>query len=400
MTKENSKYPSFLIIQYALVYMGIAVYVPFISLYLDSIGYSNTTIGALDALSPLVAIFAQPVWGMAGDRAKDKNNVLKVLFIGTAVCSLLYPVWTNIYYIFGITVLFSYFQTSIIPINDTIALEYLRAIKGEFGPLRAVGTISFAIMVAIGGMILNININYMFVIIFIILTASFVVTLKFPEIKGYQSEGNKVALWELFRNRRLMTYMVFGLVIQLGFNFYTGFFPLYFKQIGGSNALYGWVMFVMAMSEVPFLLFADRIFSRMGIKSILVVSSVFTGVRWILVYFVKNPYVILPISLIHGPTFMAVVYSMVVYINNNVRKELRATGQTMNALIVMALPRIIANFFGGMLSDVVGIRQVFLYISIVNFTATLLFGALFILNSRFKSSMSKTILLSKSKNTA
>ena len=217
----------------------------------------------------------------------------------------------------------------------------------------------------------------MFVMYFTVLAVTFLMVLKLPHIKGHQSGGDRVALWELFRNRELLFLMFFSLIYHSTLGFYYSFFPIYYREIGGNSVLLGWVMFISAVSEIPFLLFADKIVNKIGITYTLTASAAATAVRWLLIHLAKSPFAVLPISMLHGVAFIVFTYCMATYINREVPKELRASGQTLNWLIAMGLARIIGSVIGGVLSDMIGIRQVFLYTSLLNFGAVMVFGGIF-----------------------
>lgn len=363
---------------YALIYIGNGIYGPFISIYLKGIGLNGATIGSLMALGPFVAVIAQPVWGMAGDRAKSKNSVLKALLAGSAVAVALYPLSTNIYFLFTIIMIYTFFQTSVTPISDTITLEHIDSAGGNFGHIRLSGTIGYAIAAVVTGFFVKENVTNMFVLYFLVLAATFLVVFKLPPVKGHQSEGNKLSMWKLFQNRELVLLMSLNGVVQITLGFYYSFFSIYCKEMGGDDILIGWAMFVSAISEIPFLLFADKILKKLGVKGTLLISAGGTGVRWLLTSLVTNPYMFLPLSLMHSMGFAILTFSMATYINKSVPKELRASGQTMNSLIGLGLARIIGSMGGGFLSDLVGIRQVFQYVAILDFIAAAAFGAIFL----------------------
>lgn len=377
-------YPFIFILFYALVYMGNAVYGTFIPLYLDHLGFSKTIVGTLLSLGPFIAIIAQPVWGMAGDRASAKNNVLKILLLGCALTVLAYPVSTSIYYLFTIIAIFTFFQTPVVPLGDAITLEYIELTQWKFGPIRMAGTIGYALMSIAAGAAARHNINNIFPLYFAITLLTLAAVFKLPIVKGHQSGGRKMAVWKLFHNRELVVLMSLNLIAMITLGFYYSFFSIYYKQLGGDSALLGWGMFISAASEIPFLLFADRIIRRLGSKGTLIMSILVMAIRWFLLYAVTDVYVILGMNILHGLSFIVMAYSMVTYINKNVPKELRASGQTMNGLIGMGLARIAGSIFGGFLSDMVGTQKVFLYASILNFTAVAVFGTVFLIQDRKK----------------
>ncbi|MDK2903737.1 MAG: transporter, family, 3-phenylpropionic acid transporter [Clostridiales bacterium] len=375
--EERNNYLYYFISFYALSYMVNAVYGTFMPVYLDHIGYGQTAIGTLLALGPFIAMIAQPVWGIAGDRAKAKNIILQILLLGSAISIIMYPLSQSFYYLVFIMAMYTFFQTSIGPLIDAITLEYIEKTHWKFGLIRMAGTIGFAVMSVVAGAIAKRYIGAIFVLCFAVIILNFIISFFLPKVKGYQFNAPKVPIWELFKNRELVLLMIFNLIIQTTLGFYYAFFPIYFRNMGGDNALLGWAMFISAMSEIPFLLFADKILNKIGVYYTLLGSGIVAAVRWLILHFVTNPYVVLPLQALHGLIFIVLSIALATYINREVPKALRASGQTMNGLIGMGLSRIIGSMLGGTLSDMVGIRQVFLYSSLLAFATVAAFGFIF-----------------------
>jgi len=354
--------------------MTNAVYGTFIPVYLDSIGYGQIAIGSLLAVGPFVSILAQPVWGTLGDRARSKNDILKILIFGSAVTVLMHRLSENYYYLLFIMAAFTFFQTSISPISDTITLESLDRSSWKFGPIRMAGTLGYALMAVIAGAYAKSSINGIFFLYFCIAIAAFLVTYRLPTVRGHQTKEQKVPARRLFKNKKLVVLMAFGMVLQITLGFYYSFYSLYLKQMGANNSLLGWAMFLSAISEVPFLIFADRILKKLGTEYTLLGSALAMGLRWFILYKTTDPYFALMSQLLHGINFIVLQYSMATYINETVPKELKAIGQTINTLFGVGISRIIGSFFGGFLSERFGIQSVFLYGSLLAFSAVFVFS--------------------------
>ena len=378
---SNKIYPYHFLFLYAFTYACNAVYNTFVPVYLKNTGFSQSLIGTLLAMGPFVAVIAQPLWGMASDRAKTKNQVLKLLIAGSAVAIILFPLSTNFYYIFALIAIFTFFQTSINPISDTITLECLENTRWKFGPIRLAGTLGFALTSIITGTVANLNINNIFILYFAVAAVAFLTTLKLPSVKGHQSGGTRVALWEMFKNRELVLLLCFNMVIFTTLGYYYSFFPIYYRQMGADNMLLGISAFVSAISELPFLLLANKILEKFGIKFTLICSAAVMGIRWLLLFLASGIYVIPFINALHGFSFIVFSYCFITYINKEVPKELRASGQTMNVLVGMGIARIIGSIAGGVLSDAIGVKRIFLYNSILNFLAIAIFGSIFLIVS-------------------
>ncbi|CAG7648576.1 Multidrug resistance protein MdtG [Paenibacillus solanacearum] len=347
---------------YAIVYMGNAVYGTYIPVYFQSIGATPSQIGTLLSLGPLVAVLAQPIWGTVSDRAKTKNAILAILLIGSGAAILLFPLSHMFYYLLLMVCLFTFFQTSIFAISDAITLEELEKHKTwSFGSIRMGGTFGFAAMSITFGFLAKSDINYLFPVYAAVMLASLVLLSRFPRIAGYQSGGSKMQMSVLFKNRKLMTYMGINLLLQITLGYYYSFFPVYFRDMGGDNVLLGWSMVISSLSEIPFLLFANRLFQRVRMTHILLVSSVAAALRWFLFSFTDQPAWMLPAQVLHGLIFIVLSVTMAMYINREVPKELKASGQTLNGLLSLGVARIIGSFAGGFASEAFGMRTVFYY---------------------------------------
>ncbi len=377
MEQTKKIYYSFIAL-YATLFMSNAIYGTFLPVYLDYIGYSKASIGVLMSLGPFVAIIAQPFWGIISDRSKSKNQILKLLFIASILIMALYPLSSNFYYLLIIIAIFTFFQTSISPISDTITLEYLSTTRQKFGPIRMAGTIGFAVMSIVAGFFAQKYIKSIFALNVVIMCLAFFTVLKLPVVQGHQFGKQRVSIIKLFSDKNLVALMALNFLVQVTLGFYYTYFPIYFKQLGGSSSLLGWAYFISAISEIPFLLCADKILQKVKTTKALLFSTFVASIRWFLTFVITNAYMFLPLQLLHGLIFIVLYYSMAIYINQEVPKELKASGQTINNLIGMGIARITGSLAGGFLSDIYGIKNLFLYNSILALITVLIFAYIFL----------------------
>jgi PPP family 3-phenylpropionic acid transporter len=278
--------------------------------------------------------------------------------------------------------MFSLFERSIEPISDAITLEYVEKTNWNFGRIRVAGTLGFATSAVLAGIVANYNMYGLFIMFFTVSLVLFIITLKLPKVKGHQSGGNKVSISAILKNKKIILYLSLSLIIQITVGFYNSFFSIYFKQIGANNLQLGYAVFIATLSEIPFLTFADKILGKFKTHNVLLFSGLVAAVRWLLMYFFDQPNLIMVIQVMHGLTFIVFVFSMAVLINNEVPKELRGSGQTLNMLISISIAPIIGSAIGGLLSDVVGIKKVFLYNSILAFITVISFLTIFLVANR------------------
>lgn len=377
INKEDSRYPYSFIILYAAVYMLLTIYSTFIPVYLDGIGFSKSIIGVLLAIGTLISIITQPVWGIACDRSSNMNALLMAMFLGSAISMILYPLSTGFVFIVIMTSAYAAFQSSIIPVSDAMVLEYMENKRWKYGPVRIAGSMGYAVMSILAGIMARQNINVIFPLYFCISMIAFISAFRLPKIRGHQSKGRKTSVLGVFKSRRLVILLAFHFVIQITFGFYYSFFPIHYVQLGADSGILGMSFLIASLSELPFLFFADRIIKRFGINKVLISSALIISIRWMLTGIVTDINMMLLVSAAHGWSFIVFAYCMATFINKNVPKELKASGQAINALLCIGLARMIGSSIGGVISDVTGFSQVFRLNSLICFIAALTFGLYF-----------------------
>ncbi len=356
--------------------MSNAVYGTFIPVYLDNEGFNSFEVGTILSLGSVIAILAQPVWGIASDRAKSKNTMLQLMIIGSAVAIIFYPISKNYFFIIAIFSVFTFFKISIIPLSDTITLEYLDSSSFKYGPIRMAGTISYSCMAVLAGFLMKDNIRMIFPLYFLICVGAFFNNLFLPKVKGHQTKENKVSFMYLFKNRMFVLMIIFNLIIMTSLNYYNTFFPIYIKRLGADNTLLGLSMFVAAMSEIPFLMFADRIVRKLGFCFSMILGGVAISIRWLLFSVVNNIFAVILVNSLHGATFIVFVFCMATYINKHVPRELKGSGQSLNGLVVFTLSRL-GSVIGGGLSYKYGIQKTFFLSFLFTFSAVIVFSIVF-----------------------
>ncbi len=366
----------------ALVYMTLSTYMIFIPLYLGGLGYDRTTVALLLAAGPFAALAAQPAWGLAADRARSKNAVFAVILAGAAGTILLFPVSPALAVLFPVIVAFSAFHSTLVPMSDAIALELSAEGGHSFGPVRLMGTLGYAVMAVVAGAVASRRLDAIFPLYAVFAVLSLVAVLALPRVRGHQHAGLRVPLRRLFDDRGYVLLLALNFGLQFTLGYYYSFFSLFLKDLGGSTQLQGWAICITSLAEVPFLLFADRILARIGVRAAILASGLLLSLRWLLFFVSTGPAMLLAVNALHGVTVIVMLYGVAVYVNGNLPKELRASGQTMNAMLCIGAARILGNLFGGWLSDRWGLRAVFLLEAGIAFAAVAVFGTLFLVLKR------------------
>lgn len=122
----------------------------------------------------------------------------------------------------------------------------------------------------------------------------------------------------------------------------------------------GMLSFASAMSEIPFFWYAYKIEKKFGVEKVMLFAGLATALRWFLLFFVTNQYLVLIVNMLSGCGYVGFSYCLIKYINDNVPKSMKATAQSLNAILGTVVSRIIFAPIGGYLSDILGVKNVLL----------------------------------------
>src|SRR6185295_789258 len=109
-------------------------------------------IGALLAITPVLALLAPPFWGHLADRTGRADRVLSVLALGTCLSFLPLMVVRSFPAIAATCVAYSFFYSSITTVVDSLALQRVTSEGGSFSRLRLFGSVGFVVSTTLFGL--------------------------------------------------------------------------------------------------------------------------------------------------------------------------------------------------------------------------------------------------------
>lgn len=381
----DDRYPFRYALFLAAYYVVNAAYQGFITLYFQDINISTEMIGALMATVPLVSIFSQPLWGAVGDKSKNRTNLLRVLIVASAALILAFYVSNSFFYLLVAIGLFAGFYIAIQPMGDSILLEALGSARRPFGPIRLLGCVSFGVASYIAGRLFEGRLNLVPAVVSALLMFAFAGTFALPNIEGHDQKREKTSIRVLFKQKELVMLLIFLTLLQMTMGFFYAFFAVHFKSLpGGSTELIGLCYLISAFSEIPFLIFSDKLIDRLGAGKLMCVSALVMTVRWVILGFVTSVPVIMASQVLHGWGFIVMTVSMSKYMNENVPNELKARAQILLGVIGFGVSRTIGTFAGGLLTGAIGFQNAFLVNGVLSFLTFVLFAPRFLIVVRKK----------------
>jgi len=376
-------------IYYIVVFMSMATVTTFLNVYFtETLGFTLAQVGTIASVGPLVSIFAQPLWGLLSDRT-NRRRVLMILTAGLIVVALLLPLHYAFFYVVFMAIFYTMFTNSMGPMADAITLQAVEKKRIKFNAIRMMGTISYGLMAAVVGRLVGEDFVRIFYFQAALVGVALFAVFWMPDMQKSAATTDEMpprpsfvdGLKELIKNKMVLCVLLSTLVFGLAMTFYHSFVAIQLRNLGANEVQVGRAVFLAAASEVPVLLFVNRLFGKRKPIHLLMIVGVFMSLRLLLLFVADaqgSLALMVSTQLLHGLTFMLHFYFSVVLLNAHAPPHLKSTVQSLNA-VVRAVAAMVGAGLGGRIADEVGIGQIYLWLAVFIFALCFMLPSIFLI---------------------
>ena len=364
---------------------ALGVFYPFISVILADRGVPPAGIGIVTAASSAAFSLAVPLWGHVADVILGRRRALAVAGVGAGVFVLLAGAPVPLVLVTLGFVGFSLFESAWGPVGDALAVNAIRDHGREYGRIRLLSSIGFAVVSALAGFLYNVT-GYgpAFALCAALAVLLGIAALFAPDVgradldrvAGGRSRGGSfiVALRIQPRLRLVLLALLFVHVgIIAGFTY----LPLRLVELGGSPSDVALNASVSAFAEIPSMLVAGAIASRIGLRGLLAGSMFLYALCFASWIVLASPLAILATRVFTGFAFAGLWVGSVLTMAVLLPPRLQATGQGLYQVTGFGIAAVIANIGGGLLYGAFGSATVFALAAMLAVGAGILAVAVF-----------------------
>jgi MFS transporter, PPP family, 3-phenylpropionic acid transporter len=362
---------------YFFVFFGFGSLFPLLSVYLkDVVGLTGSQIGIVMSISPVVMIIVQPIWGMVSDATRKPIVILTTSLIFAAFFGLIFSFLENYYFIILISVLLAIVQSAVVPLSDSVAMNYVQRTNIEYGSIRLWGAIGFAVAaLVVGWLSETVHLKMIFYSFAIVFCISAFMALQLPKesdslhvsIKDGLLKLKKVPQYFLFL---VCTFLILGPI--LANNIYFGIFV---DELGGGLAGVGLAFLLGAGSEAPFMKAVGHYIQKLGIHKVLCLAALVSALRWGLYVFEPPLWAVYATIFMQGFSIGLFIPASLQYVREITPKSVGATAISLYSAIGNGLGNWFCTFIGGMILEafrVVGVYMFFTACTVIGMSLLLL----------------------------
>lgn len=352
---------------YFLVFFSFGGLFPLLTVYLQrDVGLSGSQIGVITSIGPIVMLLTQPVWGLLSDFTKRPRILLTVSVIGTGAVGFTYLFAEEYLLLVVIAAGLAVFQSAVVPLSDSMAMNYVQKNGGDYGNIRMWGAVGFAIAVWLMGNLSDwFGLSIIFYGFAIVLFISGFFSWGMPRESATAKVDIRAGMKQLVKVPGFMvflvvTFLVFGPIMANNF-----YFGLLIQFAGGSLAGVGLAFLLAAGSEVPFMRWAGNWIHKRGILVILFVAAFASAIRWLFYATGPTPVFIYITTVMQGLSIGLFVPAALQYVSDMAPKEVKATAVAIYSAVGNGLGAWFFSISAGLIMEAFNIFTVYLFYGIL-----------------------------------
>lgn len=301
-------------------FAALGFVLPFLPLLLKMSNLTLAEIGIIYMIGSVFPILLQTVWGTLADKI-GRRIIIILATIAAAVVSGLYPHASNFSQFLLLALLWYTFLAGATTVTPALAMDIAgpATVGKRFGRYRISGSIGWIASTAISGLVAeSLGIQAIFYLAAIsYLLSAFFIQISIKDQPTRKNEGDAHGnLRSFVRNKNFVIFLATIFMANISAITFSSFFSLYAKGLGGSDTLIGWAFSIAAVTEIPCMLYLGALSDKIGRKPILVVALFSYPLQLFLYTVVSQPYLILPIQLLHGLTFGVLYVASIAFVSD------------------------------------------------------------------------------------
>ena len=323
---------------------------PYLNIFFQAKGISIAQISILGAMPMGLTLVAAPIWAGIADYFGLHRKILPLIMILTIPFVALMGAANSFFLLLPAIIFYGLCNSPIMSLSDNSVLSYLGVNRHNYGHVRFWGSISWALMGWISGILVEkLGPTAAYVGFMIFMSLEVLVALKMPEpefVKGVPYWDN---LGRVIKDNRWIAFLIGSFLLGTSFMFITNYFYIFLNDLGAPGSLTGLAVAASSILEIPFFIYSATLIKKVSARGLIIFSFFILILRLLLTSLLKNPYWGVAVNLLHGPFFSTYWAGAVNYAREIAPRGLGASAQALFAASFFGLGGIVGALLGGVL---------------------------------------------------
>ncbi len=359
--------------QYFLYFGVLGMFLPYFNLYCYHLGFNGVQIGTLSALRSITLVVCPLIWGALADHLNIRRPIYIACNILSTLIWILYLYTVSFKIMLIITVAYGIFYAPIISFLEAFTMDILGPEKKSYGRIRAWGSINFILVVIVLGKLIDLySIDMILLLILIGSSLLSLMSLSVPGITSIKKDPFSTNVHTLWKPR-VIIFLICGFLMLVSHGAYYGFFSIHLEKMGYSRVFIGIAWALASTAEILVMIKSREIFKRFSLENVLIFSFILAALRWLILFFVQSPVLILFSQIFHAITYGTFHMASILYIDQLTPNSAKTLGQAVNNAVQYGLGLMVGFLLNGYLYESVGSSALFIVSSCIALVGGMVF---------------------------
>ena len=308
----------------------LGAFVPYWSLYLQSLSFSALQIGILMSLLLVTRIFAPTAWGWLADHTGRRVMVVQFAALGGFVCFIGFFFGQSFTWIFLAMLLMSFCWSAALPLIEAVTLSHLGDKTDRYGHIRSWGSVGFILAVVGMGYLLDVvEIIWLLWVVLALKLGILVFSRSIPETEVIGGSVDQDSMRQVCQRPEVLAFLLSSLLMVFAHGVYYTFYSIYLVEQGYDKGFVGWLWAIGVICEIGVFFLMPWLMQRFSLKLILVFSFACAILRFLLIgWGVEWVALILFAQVLHAVTYGAHHVAAMMVVHHFFKGKHQAKGQT------------------------------------------------------------------------
>jgi PPP family 3-phenylpropionic acid transporter len=292
---------------YFLFFAAVGGFLPYWSLYLESLGFDATTIGSLMALMMATRIVAPNLWGWLADRRGRRLGVIRTGAWVAVACFAVVPLARDPVPLALLIVAYSVFWAAVLPQFEAVTLGHLGSRSARYSIIRLWGSVGFVLASAAIGPALDVTgtgaLPWMLLLLMAsVAVMSFLVAEPPADARSVAEASTSSALPVV----SMACLMLSCALMQASHGPYYVFFSIHLESLGYPRGQIGMLWSLAVVAEVALFAAMPRLLAAAPHVPLFAGCFALTALRWLLLALAPATLpVLILVQVLHAVSFGA-----------------------------------------------------------------------------------------------
>lgn len=346
---------------YFFYFASLGILLPYLGLYLQSLGYVAAQVGLVFAVIQGTKIIAPNIWAWLSNVQHGGMSMVRLAALLSCMAFSLMLLSNSLMTIIIISFLFSFFWNALLPQFEVVTLNLLGDATASYGRIRLWGSVGFIVAVTGGGWLLEtVGLEYWphitLLILGLVLSACFFVKSAERTTLSTSSTSMKSVLMD----KQIIAFFTVLFLLQASHGPYYSFFSIVLNEQGYTESQVGQFWSLGVIAEIVLFLIMHHVLKQVSLRGALLISILLTMTRWLLMaWFVDSLPVLIIAQVLHAISFGAFHLICIQLVHQHFRGEHQIKGQALYSSIGFGAGGMCGSLLAGYFWEAIGQEWVF-----------------------------------------